>query len=555
VFRFSDLHAVILLLGLSLVLWGPRLKGPVDLRYDAGVYYILGSSISEGKGYRLLNEPGEIQAIQYPPLLPVIVAVHQWILGTQDPGVVAHVLRISQFLVFTLYIAAVYWMARQFLVPIHAMIVGMITGLYLFSYYLADLLFAEIPFALVATLFFILNRKSEKKIYCFLTILAGFTAYLFRTVGIALLFAWVGESFFHKKWKQGIFRLGVSLVPVIAWQSYIGWVISGNEYKNPVYDYQRASYQFYNVSYIENLLMVDSFKPELGAASPADIVVRFTKNLRTIPRSLGEGISSKRDYWHSLQERIKSLADLENLGLERFFPTRIASGLLYLVGFLVMGGLVLLLVQREVFIPVFIAGSVGLMCLTPWPEQFPRYMTPLTPFLALAFVKLLVAVSEFCKGRWRNLGKWAGIGFLDFGIILVLAVEIDTAQQVFNERRKSGSSYFFYEGNWQDYDKSLSWLKEKVRPGEIIATWSPHWVYLWTGHKAVMPPMEGNPIKGQQLLDSVPIKYVILDNLSFLPFIEMYTEPTIMNHPNYWKLVYTSPTKQTRIYQRTERRD
>ena len=55
-------------------LWVPRLTGPIDLRYDAGVYYTLGTALAEGRGYRLLNEPGEIEAIQYPPLLPLIVA-------------------------------------------------------------------------------------------------------------------------------------------------------------------------------------------------------------------------------------------------------------------------------------------------------------------------------------------------------------------------------------------------------------------------------------------------------------------------------------------------
>ena len=42
------------------------------------------TALAEGHGYRLLNEPGEIDAVQYPPLLPMIVAAHQLILGTND---------------------------------------------------------------------------------------------------------------------------------------------------------------------------------------------------------------------------------------------------------------------------------------------------------------------------------------------------------------------------------------------------------------------------------------------------------------------------------------
>ena len=72
-FRNHDVRYILLLLGLSLLTWIPRFRGPIDLRYDAGVSYILGTSLAEGKGYRLLNEPGKAQAIQYPPLLPAFV--------------------------------------------------------------------------------------------------------------------------------------------------------------------------------------------------------------------------------------------------------------------------------------------------------------------------------------------------------------------------------------------------------------------------------------------------------------------------------------------------
>src|SRR5262245_34127869 len=71
---------VVLLLALSIAivcLWIPRWAGPLDLRWDGAVYYVLGTSIAEGKGYRLLHEPGEIEAIQYPPLLPMLAAAPQ----------------------------------------------------------------------------------------------------------------------------------------------------------------------------------------------------------------------------------------------------------------------------------------------------------------------------------------------------------------------------------------------------------------------------------------------------------------------------------------------
>jgi hypothetical protein len=74
---------------IALLLWVPRLSGPIDLRWDGGVYYLLGTSIAQGHGYRIPSEPGSPQALQYPPLLAAMVALHEWTLNSTDPGVVA----------------------------------------------------------------------------------------------------------------------------------------------------------------------------------------------------------------------------------------------------------------------------------------------------------------------------------------------------------------------------------------------------------------------------------------------------------------------------------
>ena len=42
---------------LWIAVWAARLHGPIDLRWDASTYFVLGTSLAEGKGYRLLNEP------------------------------------------------------------------------------------------------------------------------------------------------------------------------------------------------------------------------------------------------------------------------------------------------------------------------------------------------------------------------------------------------------------------------------------------------------------------------------------------------------------------
>ena len=59
-----DIIAMVLLAGLASAIWLPRLRGPIDLRWDGGTYYVLGTSLAQGRGYRLLDEPGEILETQ-----------------------------------------------------------------------------------------------------------------------------------------------------------------------------------------------------------------------------------------------------------------------------------------------------------------------------------------------------------------------------------------------------------------------------------------------------------------------------------------------------------
>src|SRR6188472_1995429 len=92
-----------LVVGLAIVLWAPRLSGPIDLRWDAGVYYVLGASLATGHGYRILSEPGSPEAVQYPPLLPAVVALYERALGSTEPAIVAPWLRISYAAMFLVY--------------------------------------------------------------------------------------------------------------------------------------------------------------------------------------------------------------------------------------------------------------------------------------------------------------------------------------------------------------------------------------------------------------------------------------------------------------------
>ena len=554
-----DYWDVAVVIALALVLWLPRLSGPIDLRWDAGVYYLLGTSLAEGNGYRVPSEPGAPRAVQYPPLLPAFVALHQRVLGTTDPAIVARWLRISGR-------GAVPRLCSSRACPCQKIAPARFCRGRLgdgpapdhdhFSFRSAlcrnSLRLGEsVLFASAA-----ISRRCASRLWLregllFALALVGF---LLRTAGIALLATWVLEAIMRRQWRLTLVRGILALLPVILWQGYVAGVVRSPEYKHPVYSYQRASYQYYNVTYAENLLLIDSFRPELGRASVSGLAKRFTSNLVQIVPVFGEMVSTKRGYWLKPMHRLQR-------GFVKRSGVLPAAIWLLMMGYavLVLAGIALLLRRRRWTMVFIILTSVALICTTPWPGQFTRYLAPLTPFLTICLVLSLASLSSwFWQGGYHR-GAAVVRAMVMATIILAFAAESYAAARVFRDRHsktaevvggrgnESHHRLFYHDQQWQSWEEAVEWIQQHSDPGAIVATSSPHWCYLRTGRRAVLPPMEADPTRARQLLEAIPVSFVIVDELGFVDISRRYAEPAMQSDPAGWRLVYAN--HKTRVFQ------
>jgi hypothetical protein len=537
-----------LLVALVLALWIPRWNGPIDLRYDAGAYYVLGTSLAEGRGYRLTNEPGDIQAVQYPPLLPAFVAAHQRLLRTSDPLRVGPVLRLSFLVLSVLYALATYAMARQFLEASWALLVAAVTSLQHFTVFLSDLCFAELPFGLATVLFVAVYRGSHAARLPLLMLL-GLAEFFLRSAGIALLAAWIVDAWLHRRRSESALALLTAVVAVAGWNSYVRGVVSGVEYQRPVYGYQRAGYQYYNVPYAQNLELVDPFRPELGTLSASALVRRVLVNAVSVVPRLGEAVSASRELLaYALSRLHHRLPSKYAFELFLLAPVTVLGGLVVL-------GLVLLARKGDWLVPLYAAASVFLICLTPWPRQFTRYLSPLTPFLAIAASAVVSTSSTSADPARRQqqrllLGSAMAI-FVLLAEGLVLRVTFRTfyrpASFTNPEGKRASSRLFYYDRHWAAHAASLDWLGKTASPHDVVATSTPHWSYLRNGRKAVLPPMEADPEQAQRLLDSVPVRFLVIDDPESPEIGRRYAEPVVRMHPELWELVFSSGS---RVYRR-----
>jgi hypothetical protein len=515
---------------LALLLWMPRLTGPIDLRWDAGVYYVLGTSLAAGQGYRILSEPGSPEALQYPPLLPALVALHQRVLGSTDVGIVGPWLRLSYAMLFLFYGLAILALARRYLPAGLAVAAVAMSLLQVNTLFMSDLLFTELPFALVSVLFALIavdgpfaSRPWIRETLSFVLAAAGF---LLRTAGIALLVTWVLESIVRRQWRLVFIRGLLILLPVVAWQAHVMRVRGSYEYAHPAYEYQRAPYQFYNVSYAENVGPAGSSHPNSLHARTGAFAWRLTTNLCRMGKRLGEGISTSEGYWRDLLSNAQQLV----FGRQVIRPSLVLMPIVALSALVIAG--IGILIHRRIWLLAFILlVSIGLICTTPWPDQFQRYLMPLTPFLAIAALLALLGMRHALWVRPRRRATRTVGNLVIAGLLLLpLILQIYTASAIFYVRQREGASFvpgrgatgphlFYYDRLWHGWEQAVAWIMQHSAPDAIVATPACHLYYLRSGRHAIAPPKEQDRAGILRLLESVPVSFVIVDRgYSLSPF-------------------------------------
>ena len=557
----SRYWAEVVIVAIAVLLWAPRLSGPLNLRWDASTYYVLGTALAEGKGYRLLNEPGEIEAVQYPPLLPLIVSVHQRAMGTSDYVKVGSALRLTYLVLSTLFLLTAYSLARKLLSPFCALLVGVMTALSFFSFLQpSDALRPEIPFALVTMGFVLCQRRSDEPFFLTASALLGAAAYLLRTVGLALLLTWVAECLIRRRFRQAILRAAVSGLSVLLWQGYIWRVTASDEYHHPNYSYQRADYQYANVTYAKNSGLVDPFRPELGHVQFRDLGARLAQNIVSVPAALGEDAVVPQEFVPYLLSQLQQTLHVRFSSREWMILLSVAfSACLFSVGLLALVGGVVVATGRHWFLALYFTITVAMIAATPWQSQFRRYLAPVTPLTLLFLLVALIAIRDWLRRlRW---GRIAGVLAMTVPLAGILLAQIVLAPHLLKviygtrDHDVVGRKRVFkpiQDGSaWEALDHAFEWIRRNAAADAVIATTVPHLAYLRTEHKAVLPPFESDPDTAGHLLDEVPVGYLVLDRFGLPGISERYAALVVAHRPSDWRLVFTAPDGRTRVYERT----
>ena len=370
-------------------------------------------------------------------------------------------------------------MCRRLLTPGYAAVVAAMSVLHSHTIFLSDFFAADVPYAFLGALFFAVGAAGP---------VAGLIAvagYGLRTAGVALLGTWVADAMLRRRLRGTLVRGLVAATAVLVWAGYTMHVKGDPAYAHPAYPYQRAGYQFYNVTYAENMAYVDPFRPELGRATGRQMLGRLLENVRGMPMALGEGVSVHRGWWHGEIDKINARFPTARV------PMWVANSAMLLMCVPVLVGFVLLVVQGQFLLTLYAIGSLAMIAVTPWPGQFVRYMVPLTPFFTLALVTVLVWSAQNAA-QTRAVG-WRALHATMLGIVGLIVVQQALAMgRAFVERvpavvtdRSSGERHeyrlFFRDQGWRDSTtRASTGSPAQASPGRSSATSAPHWAFLRT---------------------------------------------------------------------------
>jgi len=517
---------------LAAMSWLPRASGPIDLRWDGGAYYLLATSMTQGQGYRLLSEPGSPNnTTLHPPLLPMFVAAHQLLLGTTDPLTVGRALRASACLLFALQALAIYLLLRGHIAPTAAFLAVLFWIFHPGNTYFSDSLCAESLFGLTTILFLILHKRTRERKYFLLAAACALLAFLERTTGLLLFAAWAGERMLNRDFKQGTAIAAIALVAAGLWMIYIHQVESSPQYTRPAYAYQHADYVYFNISYAKQIFrLVNPFEPELGYLTPYALATRIYSNAKLLPTEMGRAVFSwEGGRWISL-----------------------------LVAALVFIGLLFQVVRKRYIIPFLVILNLAAICITPFPKQFVRYLLPPSPLFALLFFEVLAWLNA--QSRVHRIGfSRETVVLSTVALLAVIGVEElrderelyrlhhNQVDYLHNGQRVSYRLFYYSPGD-REIDQGLDWLRARAKRDDVVAARDPQWVYLRIGLKCVLCPLESNSRVAEQLIDSVPVRYLFLDENVY----RRYTANLINSNSDQWKCTWRGGEDRVRIYERSD---
>ncbi len=460
----------------------------INLGGDNAAYYILGKAISSGEGYTNIHTINKTPANHFPPGYPAIIGAIMKIFSDKITTIKA-----TNGILFLLTVLILYFLFKSLSLNIHLSFVVSLFVLIntsLLSY--ATIMMSEISYLFFATLSIFLFIKTDlsknplTNHYFYLFLICSIFTYHIRTAGIALFGGIILYLLYKKNWKYLLSYFTGYVLLALPW--FIrGQNLGGN-------------------SYLNQLIQVNVWRPELGQIGISDLFTRILKNIvRYITKEIPSGCLNF------------ITVDYKK---EAVFTDWLIGILLLII---MIYGLYKLRKHRLLII-FYLTGTFGILLLSP-ENWFGRYTLPVIPFLL--FFLILGIYELLCYGL-NKINIKRKLHPLFFLLLIFLFIP----KIKFLHKQAKG----VFMPKYKNYFEIAQWVNKNTDEDVIICCRKPHLFYLYADRRVTKYKYTLNTDELLEDLKSKQVDYVVLEQLGYSS-TGRYLYPAVKEHSKKFPVV------------------
>ncbi len=473
----------------------------LDMNGDTSQYYIYATSLAQGEGYTELSSLGHPPTNAFPPGYPLIMAP---VRAMTDSIVAQKVL--NGFMLFGAAVLLFFFLRRVVPQPL-ALTAVLVALLNYRVLQFASIMMSETSYllfsALALCLLLLFDRSEEDRIWWknpsfYLLILAAGYGYMIRTQGITLIVGIAVWMLCVRKWWQAMGFVAGFIVTTLPWAIRNRLAGLGSS------------------RYIDQLLAVDVWQPDLGRVSVGGLVERGFDTLRMLVTK-------------ALPNTVTPYMEVDYASSATFGEWIAGLTLLALIlfGFWRMK-------RYFAFFAVYAAAVFGIICLWSAPSGN-RYLTTLVPLLEIGLVIGLYTLIETGLRRKFGIQRAFSPLWLLLPAVLLAGGRLHATAE---EARRPMSPHY---AGFIDAAKAV---RRQLSPQTVVCSRKPSVFYVYAGcHVCNFRYTEDDAALIRGLVTS-KVDYVVLDQLGYAATVR-YLYPAIRKHPELFEVVAAFRKPQT----------
>lgn len=454
---------------------------------DDAWYTLLAKSLAAGQGFSIVNSPTQGIMPLYPPGFPIVLSL-VFRLNSSFP---ANVWLLKSVNVASIFLAAA--LAYKYFARAHDLsraasagvaLLMLLTPAFVFlatSTLMSECFFTFLQLGAIFCVERCLNAETKRRATTLLVCGACFAslAFLTRPIAVGLVCASVAYLLLKRRLSRALVFSGVVALILGPWLAY-------SKLHEPNAAQKQEQQGLIVQNYVESFWQKAAGDPRSGTITLKELPARVLDNVKEIFVRDAGGLCVPALYRPAEESGLEVLGMRGDMGI-----TADAMIISSVVAAFCMVGLVATLKRKLLLSELTLLFTLPIILTWPWAPF--RFLVPFTPFILLYLVRGVHALRLLRRRSQSGDESSTRAGLSAPARILLLCAVLlnayDNVNYILRKFDVAGSRPEWLL-SFEESKELMSWMREHVPPGSVVATENPPLVHLYTGLKTVWAPAD-----------------------------------------------------------------